>query len=87
MISLVSMLGTVIGTFGGILTSSKLTSFRIEQLEKKVDKHNNFASRMPVIEEQIKVINHRIDDLEREAKNYEKLHKNQYRKRRQNRTA
>ena len=70
MISLVSMLGTVIGTFGGILTSSKLTSFRIEQLEKKVDKHN-FASRMPVIEEQIKVINHRIDDLEREAKNYE----------------
>ena len=66
MISLVSMLGTVIGTFGGILTSSKLTSFRIEQLEKKVDKHNNFASRMPV-----KVINHRIDDLEREAKNYE----------------
>lgn len=62
------MLGTVIGTFGGILTSSKLTSFRIEQLEKKVDKHNNFASRMPVIEEQI---NHRIDDLEREAKNYE----------------
>ena len=60
------MLGTVIGTFGGILTSSKLTSFRIEQLEK-----NNFASRMPVIEEQIKVINHRIDDLEREAKNYE----------------
>ena len=58
------MLGTVIGTFGGILTSSKLTSFRLEQLEKKVDKHNNF-------EEQIKVINHRIDDLEREAKNYE----------------
>ena len=71
MISLVSMLGTVIGTFRGILTSSKLTSFRIEQLENKVDKHNNFASRMPVIEEQIKVINHRIDDLEREAKNYE----------------
>ena len=70
MISLVSMRGTVIRTFRGILTSSNLTSFRIEQLEKKVDKHNNFASRMPVIEEQIKVINHRIDDLEREAKNY-----------------
>ena len=61
------MLGTVVGTFGGILTSSKLTSFRLEQLERKVDKHNNFASRMPVIEEQIKVINHRIDDLEKEA--------------------
>ena len=49
------MLGTVIGTFGGILTSSKLTSFRLEQLERKVDKHNNFASRIPVVEEQIKV--------------------------------
>ena len=67
--SLVSMLGTVIGTFGGILTSSKLTSFRLEQLERKVDKHNNFASRIPVVEEQIKVINHRIDDLEKGGKN------------------
>ena len=36
----------------------------MEQLEKKVDKHNNFASRMPVVEEQIKVINHRLTDLE-----------------------
>ena len=62
------MLGTVIGTFGGILTSSKLTSFRLEQLERKVDKHN-FASRIPVVEEQIKVINHRIDDLEKGGKN------------------
>lgn len=41
-------------------------SYRIEQLEKKVDKHNHFAERMPVIEEQVKVINHRIEDLERE---------------------
>ena len=40
-------------------------SYRIEQLEKKVDKHNNFAERIPVVEEQIKVINHRIEDLER----------------------
>ena len=43
----------------------KLMSYRIEQLEKKVDKHNNFAERMPVVEEQIKGINHRIDELER----------------------
>ena len=40
-------------------------SNRIEQLERKVEKHNNFAGRMPVVEEQIKVINHRIEDLER----------------------
>ncbi|MGN1329184.1 MAG: hypothetical protein ACI4V4_05760 [Eubacterium sp.] len=66
MVAFVSVLGTVLGSFGGILTSSKLTSYRLEKLEEKVDKHNNFAERMPVIEEQIKVINHRIDDLERE---------------------
>lgn len=56
-----SLIGTCIGSWGGL----KLMSYRIEQLEKKVDKHNNFAQRMPVVEEQIKVINHRIEDLER----------------------
>ena len=64
-VALIAFAGTLLGTFGGIVTSSKLTSYRIEQLEKKVDKHNNFAARMPVVEEQIKVINHRIDDLEK----------------------
>ena len=56
-----SLIGTCIGSWGGM----KLMSYRIEQLEKKVEKHNNFAQRMPVVEEQIKVINHRIEDLER----------------------
>lgn len=59
-----SLLGTLAGSFGGM----RLMTYRIEQLEKKVDKHNNFAERMPVVEEQIKVINHRIDDLEHEEK-------------------
>lgn len=63
-VALISGAGTLIGAFGGILASSKLTAYRIGILEKKVDKHNNFASRIPVIEEQIKVVNHRIDDLE-----------------------
>ena len=64
--ALIALCGTAIGTFGGILTSSKLTNYRIEQLEKKVDKHNGFGERIPVIEEQIKVINHRVTDLEKE---------------------
>lgn len=64
-VALIAFGGTLLGTFGGIVTSSKLTAYRIEQLEKKVDKHNNFAARMPVVEEQIKVINHRIEDLEK----------------------
>ena len=64
-VALVAFAGTLIGTFGGILTSSHLINYRIEQLEKKVDKHNNFAQRIPVIEEQIKDTNHRLDGLER----------------------
>lgn len=64
-VALLSLIGTLAGTFAGIVTSSKLTAYRIEQLEKKVDKHNNFAERIPVIEEKIEVANHRIDDLEK----------------------
>lgn len=64
-VALVSMAGTVIGSFAGILTSSRLTSFRLEKLEQKVDKHNSFAERIPVVEEKIKVLNHRVDDIER----------------------
>jgi hypothetical protein len=59
-----SFCGSLIGTFGGIVTSAKLTNYRIEQLEKKVEKHNNFAERIPVIEEKLKVEEHRIEDLE-----------------------
>lgn len=59
--SVLALFGTAIGSYSGF----KLTSYRVEQLEKKVDKHNNFAERIPVVEEQIKVINHRIEDLEK----------------------
>ena len=63
-VALISLLGTLCGSLGGILVSSKLTAYRLEQLEKRVQEHNNFARRMPVMEEQIKVINHRLQDLE-----------------------
>lgn len=43
----------------------KITDVKLEELTREVRKHNNFAERVPVIEEQIKVINHRIDGLER----------------------
>ena len=63
-VALLSLVGTLIGTLGGILVSAKLSNYRIEQLEKKVDKHNGFGEKIPVIQEQIKVINHRLEDLE-----------------------
>lgn len=59
-VGFLSLIGTGIGSWSG----SKLMSYRIEQLEHKVDKHNNFAERMPVIEEKMKVCEHRISDLE-----------------------
>lgn len=64
-VALLALVGTLAGTFGGILTSSKLTAYRIQQLEEKVDKHNNFAERIPILEEKLKVVNHRLDDLEK----------------------
>lgn len=64
-IALISLLGTLAGSLGGILVSSKMTNYRLQQLENRVAEHNNFARRMPVIEEQIKVIDHRIEDIER----------------------
>ena len=71
MVALIGLVGSAIGTFTGILASSKLTSYRIEQLEKKVDKHNTVIERtykleegQAVIQEQIKVVNHRVADLE-----------------------
>ncbi len=59
-VGFLSLLGTMAGSFGGM----KLMSYRIEQLEKKVDKYAATTERIPIIEEQIKVINHRLDDLE-----------------------
>lgn len=63
-VAIIALVGTLGGSFGGILTSAKLTNYRLEQLEKKVEMHNNFASRIPVLEEKLKVEEHRIEDLE-----------------------
>ncbi|MDO4943719.1 MAG: hypothetical protein Q4E74_00805 [Ruminococcus sp.] len=67
-VAVLSLAGTFLGTFSGI----KLMSYRIEQLEKKVEKHNEVVERTykleedsRLLEEKVKVANHRIDDLER----------------------
>lgn len=55
-------------TLVGVLLSNRktqaVTETKLEELTREVREHNNFARRMPVVEEQIKVINHRIEDLE-----------------------
>lgn len=70
-VALLSLAGTLAGSLLGILAANKLVIYRIEQLEKKVEKHNQVVERVyslerseAVIEEEIKVANHRIDDLE-----------------------
>ena len=70
-VAILSLIGTLAGTFGGILVSNKLTNYRIAQLEKKVEKHNTVIERVynlerqeAVIEETIKVANKRIGNLE-----------------------
>ncbi len=70
-VSLIVLLGSVVGTFSGIVVSSKLTNYRIEQLERKVDKHNQVIDRVykleqrdAVVDEEIKVANHRISEPE-----------------------
>lgn len=78
-VAILSLVGTLVGSLAGIMTANKLTVYRIEQLEKKVDKHNTVIERTFKLEEvnslqdeKIKVINHRLDDLERGNKNERK---------------
>lgn len=48
-----------------LTTAQAITEIKIDELTREVREHNNFARRMPVVEEQIKVINHRLEDLEK----------------------
>lgn len=61
-----SLVGTLVGSLTGIMTANKLTTYRIEQLEKKVEKHNNLADRMIMVEQSTKSAHHRLDELVRE---------------------
>jgi hypothetical protein len=56
---------SLVGTFAGSFSGMKLMSYRIEQLEKKVDRYATITERIPVIEEQIKALDHRITELEK----------------------
>ena len=75
LVALIGLIGSGAGTFGGILVSSRLTQYRLEQLEKKVEVHNKVIERVyrleertELQEEKIKVANPRIGDLEEAAR-------------------
>jgi hypothetical protein len=62
--ALIALVGSAIGTFGGIIASQKLTQFRLEQLEKKVDKHNNVIERVFKLEAHEKAVDDKLEHLE-----------------------
>lgn len=70
-VALISLVGTLAGSLSGILVSSKLTNYRIEQLEKKVDKHNNFAEKIPILSTKIDILSQRVEELEHERPHFQ----------------
>ena len=62
-VAVLALIGTLGGTFGGILTANKLTNYRIEQLEKKVEKHNQVVERVYILERDEAVIKEEIEQL------------------------
>lgn len=72
--SIIAAIVTGVLTLIGVLISNSKSQAvmeeRVDELTREVREHNKFAKRMPVVEEQIKVINHRISDLEEDMKNH-----------------
>ena len=66
--AVITSIVTLLGVLAANSRQAAVTEMRLDELTREVREHNNFAQRMPVVEEQIKVINHRIGDLEQEEK-------------------
>ena len=64
-VALISFLGTILGTYAGVLTGSKLTEYRIKQLESKVAKHNEVVERTFKLEGQVLELQHDVRDLKK----------------------
>ena len=64
--TIITVAGTMIASFAGVMVSGRLTVYRLEQLERKVEKHNNLVERMTCVEESTKSAHKRIDRVEGE---------------------
>ena len=65
MVAMLALAGTLAGSFTGILVANRLVNYRLEQLEKKVEKHNNLVERIAMAENDIRILSHRINDIEK----------------------
>lgn len=63
-VAVISLIGTLAGSLAGIKQANKLTVYKIEELQKRVEKHNNLIERMAKVEESTKSAHKRIDELE-----------------------
>lgn len=72
LVSLMSLAGTLIGSVVGILTANRLTNYRIEELEKKVDKHNSVVERVAILEQNEDTQWKRIDELKTDMESVKK---------------
>jgi cell division protein FtsB len=63
-VAILALIGTLAGSFGGIVTANKLTNFRIEQLEKKVEKHNNVIERVFKLETKEEELEQKVEHLQ-----------------------
>lgn len=67
-VALLSMAGTLVGSVVSIFAANRLTTYRIQQLEEKVNKHNNLIERMAIVERDTKSAHRRIDEIMEELK-------------------
>lgn len=71
-VAMLSVLGTLIGSFGGIMAANKLSNYRIAELERKVDKHNTIIERTYILERDLKTAFSYIDEFRDDIKTLKK---------------
>lgn len=64
-VAILALVGTLVGSLGGILAANKLVNYRLQQLEKKVDKHNQVIERVFNLEKEEGILETEIDELDR----------------------
>ena len=72
LVATLSLAGTLIGSVVGILTANRLTNYRLEELEKKVDKHNNVIERVAILEQNENTQWKRIDEIKTDVESVKK---------------